>query len=75
MDAIGWRTTTQRHTEQYNANGVFEPGVIVGFVTDNGTPGSMFFPEATYGPATVTARINEFVERENAVANLGNNRG
>lgn len=70
--AIGWRVTNQRQTEQYNSAGMFEHVVIVSFITDNGTTGSLPFPQAQYTPDNVAATINEFVARENAVHALGN---
>lgn len=74
MDVVadGWRVTSQAHIESYTPNGSFEKMVKVAFITDNGTPGSMDFPEAKYNAATVAAAINEFVQRERAVAALGN---
>lgn len=69
---MGWRVTAQQHTETYTPGGQFETGVRVSFVTKNGTHGQIFVPDAQYTAENVTDRINEFAEREDAVASLGN---
>lgn len=68
----GWRTIRQNHTQSYTASGHFEPTVEVYFETDNGTPGMKAFPEARYNWDNVVSTINEFVERENQIAQAGN---
>lgn len=68
----GWRVTGQRHTETYNNNGSFEPVVIVSFVTDDGTTGSVTVPETKYTAQNVITRINAFREHEAQIAQLGN---
>lgn len=72
VEAKGWRTVNQTHTEQYMPNGNFEPVVKVFIMTDNGTPASFAFPEGQYTADNVATQINAWVEREQAVAALGN---
>lgn len=71
-DNPGFRVTRQEHTEQYMQNGQFEPVVRVYFVTDNGTPGMIAFPEARYNLPNVLATIGAFVEHEQQIGAIGN---
>ena len=71
-EPIGWHTVSQNHEERYNGDGNFDAGWMVTYMTDSGSRGKKFFPEARYNRENVVNTINEIVGRVHEVAALGN---
>jgi len=68
----GWRVLNQSHSETYLSGGNFEEVMKVTVVSANGTHATFTFPVAQYNEPNVIAKINEWAERENRIAALGN---
>lgn len=66
----GWTVTGQRGTEDY-VSGKWGPVMVVSVETHDGTTQDFRIPQAQYTPESVEAVVNEWYERQQAVANLG----
>lgn len=67
--AQGWRITGQRGSDE-PINGRFQRVMVIGVQTDDGTTTEFRVPEAQYTPTAVAALIEDWYERQQAIANL-----
>lgn len=65
-----WRITAQNQASEPNGMGQFVKGVNVAFVTDLGSGGSVFVPEAQYTVDNVKALVAAKAAEMDAVARL-----
>jgi hypothetical protein len=72
MQPNGWRVLSQRPTERYMPSGDFEQVVEVKLAADDGTINTIVVPVGKYTRDYVIAQGNEWIERHNDIATIGN---
>lgn len=68
--AIGWHVTSQAERTKQLPTGGFQNVVVVTFMTDAGTQGSVEVPKATFTADNVKAAIDNYVAHIGAVEGL-----
>lgn len=66
-----WSVVSQQEVSRPDAQGRFQPGVLVGFQTDTGLQGQVFVPDSQYTAEAVKTAVVKRLQVMHAVSQLG----